>query len=58
MWFIFKEKHAKKLIFAPKITLRTECSDTAQNPNFRANFLNARLQCIVSFSATEEILNR
>jgi hypothetical protein len=45
------------LIFGPKIALRTECSDTAQNPNFRADFLNARYS-VVSFSATEEILNR
>ncbi len=30
---------------------------TAQNPNFRAYFLNARLQCtVVSFSATVERL--
>jgi hypothetical protein len=40
---MFKKKQAKKLIFDPKIALRTECS--AQNPNFRADFLNARLQC-------------
>ncbi len=37
-----KKKQAKKLIFDPKIAPRTECSDTAQNPNFRADFLFAR----------------
>jgi hypothetical protein len=36
---------AKKLIFAPKIALRPEFSDTAQNPNFSAVFLNAPLEC-------------
>jgi hypothetical protein len=42
---MFKKKQAKKLIFAPKIGLRVERSDPAQNHKFRANFLNARLQC-------------
>jgi hypothetical protein len=40
-----KKKQAKKLIFAPKIALRVERSDPAQNHKFRADFLNARLQC-------------
>ncbi len=40
-----KEKQSKKLIFDPNIPLRTEHSDTAQNPNFHAYFLITRLQC-------------
>ena len=40
-----KKKQAKKLIFAPKIALRVELSDPAQNHQFRADFFNARLQC-------------
>ncbi len=43
--FMFKKKQAKKFIFAPKITLRVEHSDPARNHKFRADFLNARLQC-------------
>jgi hypothetical protein len=39
------KKQAKKLIFAPKIALRTERSDPARNHQFYADFLNARLQC-------------
>jgi hypothetical protein len=38
----FKKKEGQKVNFDPKIALRTECFDTAQNPNFRADFLNAR----------------
>ena len=41
----FTKKQAKKLIFAPKIALRVELSDPAQNHQFCANFLNVRLQC-------------
>ncbi len=41
----FKKKQAKKFIFAPKIALRVEPSDPARNHKFRADFLNARLQC-------------
>jgi hypothetical protein len=40
-----KKKQAKKFIFAPKIALRVERSDPARNHKFRADFLNARLQC-------------
>ncbi len=42
---MFKKKEAKKSIFAPKIALRVEGSDPAQNPYFPADFLSARLQC-------------
>ena len=42
---MFKKKQAKKLIFAPKIALRVECSDPARNPYFPADFLSARLEC-------------
>jgi hypothetical protein len=52
MWFMFKKKQAKKLIFDPKMALRTECSDPARNHQFCTDFLNVR------FSATVEILNR
>ncbi len=41
----FKKKQAKKLIFAPKIALRVECSDPARNPYFPADFLSARFRC-------------
>ena len=41
---MFKKKQAKKFIFAPKIALRVR-SDPARNHKFRADFLNARLQC-------------
>jgi hypothetical protein len=40
-----KKKQAKKLIFAPKIAQRVERSDPARNHEFRADFLNGRLQC-------------
>ncbi len=40
-----KKKQAKKLIFAPKIALRVECSDPARDHQFCADFLNVRLQC-------------
>ena len=40
-----KKKQAKKLIFDPKITLRTERSDPARNHQFCADFLNVRLKC-------------
>jgi hypothetical protein len=43
---LFKKKQAKKSIFAPKIALRVELSDLAQNSFFPAAFLSARLQCI------------
>ena len=43
--YVYKKKQAKKFIFAPKITLRVERSDPARNHKFRADFLNARLQC-------------
>ncbi len=42
---MFKKKQAKKLIFDPKIALRTERSDPARNHQFCADFLNVRLQC-------------
>ncbi len=37
-----KKKRVKKLIFAPEIAVRVERSNTDQNPNFRADFFNAR----------------
>ena len=40
-----KKKQAKKLIFDPKIALRTERSDPALNSYFSADFLSARFQC-------------
>ncbi len=40
-----KKKQAKKLIFDPKIALRTESSDPARNHKFCADFLNVPLQC-------------
>jgi hypothetical protein len=40
-----KKKQAQKSIFAPKIALRVELSDTARNSYFPADFLSARLQC-------------
>ncbi len=43
--FMFKKKQAKKLIFDPKIALRTKRSDPARNHQFCADFLNVRLQC-------------
>ncbi len=39
---MFKKETGQKV--APKIALRAECSDTAWNHYFRADFLNARLQ--------------
>jgi hypothetical protein len=48
-----KKKQAKKLNFAPKIALRTECSDTAQIPYFSADFLSARFYA-VGFSTNVE----
>jgi hypothetical protein len=42
---MFKKKQAKKLIFDPKIALRTERSHPARNSFFPADFLSARLQC-------------
>ncbi len=39
------KKQAKKLIFAPKIALRVERPDPARNHKFRADYLNACLQC-------------
>ncbi len=42
---MLKKKQAKKLIFAPKIALRVECSDPARNHQLCADFLNVRLQC-------------
>jgi hypothetical protein len=35
---MFKKKQAKKLIFAPKIALRVELSDPAQNHHFAPTF--------------------
>ena len=40
-----KIKQVKKLIFDPKIALRVELSDPAQNSFFPADFLSARLEC-------------
>ncbi len=40
-----KKKQAKKLIFDPRIAMRTERSDPARNHQFCADFLNVRLQC-------------
>jgi hypothetical protein len=51
-----KKKQAKKLIFDPKIAMRTERSDPARNHQFCADFLNVAYS-VVSFSATVEILN-
>jgi hypothetical protein len=42
---MLKKKQAKKLIFDPKIVLRTEHSDPARNHQFCADFLSASLQC-------------
>jgi hypothetical protein len=42
---MFLKKQAKKLIFDPKIALRTECSDAARNSYFPTDFLSARFQC-------------
>ena len=42
---MLKKKQAKKLIFDPKIAMRTERSDPARNHQFCADFLNVRLQC-------------
>jgi hypothetical protein len=42
---MFKKKQAKKLIFDPKIAMRTERSDPARKNQFCADFLNVRLQC-------------
>ena len=53
----FKKKQAKKLNFAPKIALRVECSDPAQNPYFPADFLSAA-SGVVSFPATVLRLQR
>ncbi len=39
------KKQAEKLIFDPKIAIRTERSDPAWNHQFCADFLNVRLQC-------------
>ncbi len=41
---MFEKKQPKKLIFDPKIALRTKRSDTARNHHFPADFLSARLQ--------------
>jgi hypothetical protein len=41
----FKKKQAKRSIFASEIALRVECSDTARNSYFPADFLSVRLQC-------------
>ncbi len=42
---MFKKKQAKKLNFAPKITLRVERSDPARNSFFPADFLSAPFRC-------------
>ncbi len=42
---MFLKKQVKKLIFAPKIALRVERADPAQNHKFRIDFLNVRLKC-------------
>ncbi len=42
LWFL--KKQSKKLIFDPKIALRVECSDPAQNSYFTAHFSNALFQ--------------
>ncbi len=54
----FKKKQAKKSIFAPKIAPRVERSDPAQNSYFPADFFWVPACSVVSFSTTEEILNR
>ena len=41
----FKKKQAKKLIFDPKIALRTERFFTARNSYFSGDFLSAPFQC-------------
>ncbi len=41
----FKKKLSKKLIFDPKIALRVERSDPAQNSYFTAHFSNALFKC-------------
>jgi hypothetical protein len=53
----FKKKQAKNSIFAPKIALKVEFSDPARNSYFPADFW-VPAYSVVSFSATEEILNR
>jgi hypothetical protein len=52
-----KKKQAKKSIFAPKIAPRVERSDPARNSYFLATFWVPACS-VVSFSTTEEILNR
>jgi hypothetical protein len=53
----FKKKQAKKSIFAPKIAPRVERSHLARNSYFPATFWVPACS-VVSFSTTEEILNR
>jgi hypothetical protein len=52
---VFKKKQAKKLIFDPKIALRTEGSDPARNSYFPADFLSARFQCSRLFHNSAKI---
>jgi hypothetical protein len=52
---MFKKKQAKKLIFDPKIALRTEPSDPALNSYFSADFLSARFQCSLLFHSCAKI---
>jgi hypothetical protein len=52
-----KKKQAKKSIFAPKIAPRVEHSDPARNSYFPPTFW-VPAWGVVSFSTTEEILNR
>ena len=52
-----KKKQAKNSIFAPEIALKVELSDPARNSYFPADFW-VPAYSVVSFSATEEILNR
>jgi hypothetical protein len=42
---MFKKKQSKKVIFDPKIALRTERSDPARKSYFTAHFSNARFKC-------------
>ncbi len=52
-----KKKQAKNSTFAPEIPLKVELSDPARNSYFPADFW-VPAYSVVSFSATEEILNR
>ncbi len=53
---MYLKKQAKKLIFDPKIALRTECFDPAGYSYFTAHF-QMLASSVVGLCATVEILN-